>query len=114
MSEIIPEHLEPYRELVGNTGGNSIENLIGRLDDTHLSQTNQLVFTMAISVEDQVNLLKRLHAKGWLSTEIEALERIAAAAEAYVNHLNSDESNDAYYPEYLAEIRVALAARTAK
>jgi hypothetical protein len=62
-----PEHLEKYRPLISNTGGNSVENLLDRLkNEEGLAFSNIVVFTMAISVECQISLLARLYKEGLL------------------------------------------------
>lgn len=66
----MPEELEPYRKYITNTGGNEVEDLMNRLEnDKNLSQSNIIVFSMAMCVSDQVSLLERLHKSGLLKTE---------------------------------------------
>lgn len=63
-----PPELESYRRFIFNTGGTAVEDLLFRLDtQPKLSITNMPVFIMAVSVEAQVNLLKRLYAEGKLT-----------------------------------------------
>lgn len=69
---IFPKELEPYRKYISGTGGNSIEDLVNRLSEKNLHSSNILVFTMAIAVESQVNLLSTLRREGLLSSEVEA------------------------------------------
>lgn len=63
----MPKWMEPYRDLICNTGGNSIEELMN--DDG----TNSNVFNNApralicVAVKSQVGLLQDLEAHGFLS-----------------------------------------------
>ena len=65
----MPEWMEPFRKLINNTGGNSIEELVN--DDG----TNSNVFNNApralicCAVKCQVDLLKSLHKAGALGGE---------------------------------------------
>jgi hypothetical protein len=63
----MPAWMEPYREMIGNTGGNSIEDLMyrSRLPDTNVV-INAPLTLICQSVESQVDLLWRLHKKGAL------------------------------------------------
>jgi hypothetical protein len=61
---ILPEQLEPYRDLIGETGGNAIEDLLTQELDM---RTNMPVTVLAIAVAAQVTLLARLHAQGALT-----------------------------------------------
>jgi len=54
----MPTWMEPYRELITDTGGNDVEELI---DDTTTIQVNALRAVLAVSVKAQVRLLLRLH-----------------------------------------------------
>jgi hypothetical protein len=60
----MPEWMEPYRELIGNTGGNPIEELY---NDRTTAQQNLIRAALALSVRDQVNLLYRLQRQGFLA-----------------------------------------------
>jgi hypothetical protein len=60
---VMPPWMEPYRDLIGNTGGNPIEELY---NDRTTAQQNLIRAALALAVQDQVNLLYRLHRKGWL------------------------------------------------
>jgi hypothetical protein len=60
----MPAWMEPYRELIGNTGGNKVEELVN--DRTTTAQGNLIRAALITSVEGQVALLHRLHRKGWL------------------------------------------------
>lgn len=60
----MPAWMEPYRELIGNTGGNSIEEMV--VDDT--SPTINLPrFVLATAVQSQVGLLCKLHERAMLA-----------------------------------------------
>lgn len=61
---IMPEWMEPYRELISNVGSTSIEDLMN--DRFTTSFTNPLRFSMIIAVKSQVQLLNKLHEKGIL------------------------------------------------
>lgn len=66
----MPEWMEKYREHIGNTGGNSVEDLLDRLaNEKSLMKTNWPVAVLAIAVESQVDLLKRLHRAGLLEAK---------------------------------------------
>lgn len=63
----MPVWMEPYRDLISNTGGNDVEDLMTRfLNDHRLSYSNMPVFTLACGVYGQVNMLKTLHSAGLL------------------------------------------------
>ena len=61
---VMPTWMEPYRELFGNTGGNTVEELIN--DRTTTARSNLIRAALIISAENQVALLHRLHKRGWL------------------------------------------------
>jgi hypothetical protein len=65
---VMPEWMEPYRGLISNTGGNSIEDLI---DDMHnnrrLLAANVVRWSLAMGVYGQVNLLYALYEGGHLT-----------------------------------------------
>ena len=64
-----PEELEPYRELITNTGGNSVEDLINDLDaNKNLMRTNVVRFVLAVAAQAQIGLLQNLAAGGHLAT----------------------------------------------
>lgn len=66
----MPDWMEPYRDFIGETGGNSVEDLLHRLKTTEqLAFTNLPVFALAISVQAQVTMLARLHEAGLLRGE---------------------------------------------
>lgn len=60
----MPSWMEPYRELIGNTGGHSVEELYN--DKKTNAQTNLVLAALIISVSDQVSLLYRLKNEGLL------------------------------------------------
>lgn len=63
----MPEWMEPFRPFFRNTGGNSIEDLIHRLDtEPNLSLTNLPAFALAVAAESQVSMLIALHGNGML------------------------------------------------
>ena len=63
------ELAETYGEMITNTGGNAPMDLVSRLenDGQRLAHTNIVVYTMAMTVEAQLNLLDRLQAAGMLT-----------------------------------------------
>jgi hypothetical protein len=62
---VMPEWMEPYRDLFQNTGGNPIEEL---MNDTETNGSNNVIRSaLIISVDSQVTLLHRLRNKGFLS-----------------------------------------------
>jgi hypothetical protein len=64
---VFPAELEPYRELIGNTGGNEIEKMLTRYyNENDLMRTNLPLACLAISVESQISLLLRLKENGKL------------------------------------------------
>lgn len=82
----LPEELEPYRDLIVNTGGNSVEDLLGRLEaEPNLSRTNLPVFVLAVAVRSQVGLLSRLQAEGKLGPSVPALDTVEVGEGRPVN-----------------------------
>jgi hypothetical protein len=61
---VMPGWMEPYRELIGNTGGNPIEELMN--DRTTNARSNMIRSALIVSVESQVALLYRLRQGGHL------------------------------------------------
>jgi hypothetical protein len=62
----MPDWMEPYRELINNTGGNPIEEL---LNDRHTTaQVNLIRAALIVAVTSQVHLLTTLHNQGMLTT----------------------------------------------
>lgn len=65
---VLPAYLEPYRGLINNTGGNTVEDLMGSLNnERNLVRTNFVRFTLAVAVQSQVQLLEDLHHAGLLT-----------------------------------------------
>lgn len=65
---VFPQELEPYRDLIANTGGNEIEDLMTRyLNEPNLMQTNVVVACLGMCVESQITLLLRLRESGKLN-----------------------------------------------
>lgn len=61
---LMPDWMEPYRDLFENTGGNPIEELMN--DTTTNGFNNVIRSALIISVSSQVTLLWRARAKGLL------------------------------------------------
>jgi len=59
----MPKWMEKYRELIGNTGGNSIEEMV---DDQSDPQINLPRAVLAACVKSQINFLMRLKTLGLL------------------------------------------------
>ena len=59
----MPTWMEPYRSLICNTGGNSIERLVNGMTDPII---NLPVSTIEFGVKSQIGLLENLKAKGLL------------------------------------------------
>lgn len=66
----MPDWMEPYREFIGNTGGNPIEELVN--DKTTNGLNNYIRAALIVSVESQVHLLHRLHSQGLLRERADA------------------------------------------
>lgn len=79
---VMPAWMEPYRELIGNTGGNGIEELY---NNTTTAQQNLIRAALAISVTSQVGLLYRLMRGGHLVNR-EAFEQV----QRYATELQED------------------------
>lgn len=60
----MPVWMEKYRDLIGDTGGNPVEELYN--DHTTTADVNLIRAALCIAVTDQVNLLYRLQKKGYL------------------------------------------------
>jgi hypothetical protein len=54
----MPQWMEPYRALITNTGGNSVESLMN--DKATSSFNNLLRWTLICSVRSQVTMLERM------------------------------------------------------
>ena len=59
----MPAWMEPYRELIRNTGGNSVEDLVNSDAD---ARVNLPLAMLAACVTSQVGLLNSLRARGLL------------------------------------------------
>lgn len=59
---VMPEWMEPYRNLIQNTGGNEIEWLMNQPDG--IGRSNLVLSALVISVDSQVTLLHRMRHKG--------------------------------------------------
>lgn len=64
----MPSWMEPYRDLITNTGGNSIERLMNLPASTGFS--NAILASLAVACMSQVALLTRLHESGLLGRSI--------------------------------------------
>ncbi len=60
----MPEWMEPYRECITNTGGNSVEECMNREVNFF---ANHVVAVLFACVKAQVILLNRLHEEGLLN-----------------------------------------------
>lgn len=60
----MPEWMEPYRDLIRNTGGDSVENLMN--DHKTTAFNNHIRAALIVCVESQVALLHILRTKGML------------------------------------------------
>lgn len=78
----MPDWMEPYRGLIGDTGGNSIEELY---NDETTAQQNLIRAALALAVRDQVNLLYRLMHGGHLVNR-EVFEQV----QRYATELQED------------------------
>lgn len=64
----MPRELEPYREMICNTGGNSIEELCERSRDPDCNVVvNAPLALLTTAVESQLILLARLYNDGKLT-----------------------------------------------
>jgi hypothetical protein len=61
----MPEYLEKYRDLIVNTGGNSIEDLMNDKHTTHFA--NHVRSAIIVAVKSQIALLESLHERGMLN-----------------------------------------------
>lgn len=66
----MPEWMRPYANLINQTGGNDIEELLNR---TFPPGSNDVVAAMQISVMSQVRLLAGLRAAGLLRCTVTQL-----------------------------------------
>lgn len=64
----LPAELEPYRQMIVNTGGNTVEELIDALrTNPRLSFSNIILFELAVAVQSQISLLQQLRKAGVLA-----------------------------------------------
>lgn len=61
----MPKWMEQYRDLINNTGGNAVEDLMN--DHTTTAFVNSIRAGIIVSVDSQVNLLNELHYRGLLA-----------------------------------------------
>lgn len=59
----MPKWMEPYRELIGNTGGNSIEEMVNDDSDARINLPRVI---LSVAVKSQVGLLEQLHERAML------------------------------------------------
>lgn len=62
----MPAWMEPYRALIGETGGNTVEDLMNRNPNEANVVINAPVALLCMAVMAQVALLGRLHRQGKL------------------------------------------------
>lgn len=60
---IMPKWMEPYRDLIANTGGNTVEKCF---NSKATLQINMPMAILNISVTSQISLLNKLHDEGKL------------------------------------------------
>lgn len=60
----MPEWMEDYRDLILNTGGNGIEEMVNGNADPRV---NLPLSTLQACVKSQVVFLELLHQRGWLA-----------------------------------------------
>lgn len=60
----MPPWMEKYREFFGNTGGNTVEDLMNRDPREANIFINAPVALICVAVENQVGILMRLYDKG--------------------------------------------------
>ena len=61
---VMPSWMKPYREMISNTGGNPIEELMN--DHASNVRTNVVRAALCLCVKSQVALLERLRLNGFL------------------------------------------------
>lgn len=62
----MPPWMEPYRDKIGDTGGNSIEDVMNRDPNEANVIINAPVALICVAVKSQVSLLNRLYREGLL------------------------------------------------
>lgn len=65
----MPAWMEPYRELIQNTGGNSVEDLVNDTDSN--MHNNCIRAALCIAVKSQVTLLRIMHDRAMLAPLIQ-------------------------------------------
>jgi hypothetical protein len=61
----MPAWMEPYRDLIQNTGGNSVEELVNDTDSN--MHNNCIRAALCIAVKSQVTLLRAMHDRAMLA-----------------------------------------------
>lgn len=61
---VMPDWMRPYEPLFQNTGGCTVEDLYNC--PTEMTKPNIILAAMVVSVESQITLLIRMHARGML------------------------------------------------
>lgn len=64
----MPAWMEPYRDLINNTGGNPIEELVN--DTGTDAQSNLIRAALIVCTTSQVQLLEALHQRGLLPADL--------------------------------------------
>lgn len=62
---VMPDWMEPYRYLINNTGGNTVEDLV------NYRGTDASINALAVAVGAQVGLLEDLHALGLVGEPVQ-------------------------------------------
>lgn len=114
----MPDWMEPYRNLISNTGGDTVENLMN--DEGANVRNNVVRATLCIAVQSQVTLLARMHRDGLLSTSSavrgmrEALEHVRAiiveAAMTGFNYADGDWAERLYASQAITHAALKSAA----
>lgn len=82
MAKSLPKWIDEYRDLIGNTGGNELEDLYDCKDRNCNAFTNAPRALICVSVNDQVNLLLRLKARGLLGISEDQAKAVAGLVDA--------------------------------
>lgn len=80
----MPDWMEQFRDLIGNTGGNLIEDLM--VDRTPVS-INAPRALMVLAVASQIELLERLHAGRLLADELIGRQTITEVIADYADQI---------------------------
>lgn len=78
----MPDWMEPYRQYIANTGGNSIESMMNGDADPLI---NLPLSTLQACVKSQISLLYVMHDKGMLPEGDKLLQGFALAVVALVD-----------------------------